>query len=157
MFRVGYGTDLHRLETGLKLFLGGIEIPSDRGAKAHSDGDVIMHALCDALLGAIADGDIGDHFPDTDIAYKDKRSPWFLEKVMAVIKERGFSLGNADVTVHLEKPKLSPYKAQIRENLARILEVPLTSISLKAKTSEGLGAIGSGEAVRAEVVVLIHN
>jgi len=141
--------------SGKPLYLGGVEIGSPLGSDAHSDGDVLLHALIDALLGALALGDIGDHFPPTDAQYKNIRSPILLEKVMAFLDEKNVTLINCDATVFLEAPKLYPYKDSIRKELAKLLNTPLENISFKAKTAEGFPPVGTKEAIAAAVTVLL--
>ncbi len=145
--RIGIGHDIHRLKEGRKLFLGGLEIPSKKGALGHSDGDVLLHAICDALLGASGLGDIGTHFPDTACEYKDAASRLFLERTNALLKRKGYAINNIDAVIITELVRLEPYKKKIQENIAEILKVPGSLINIKAKTSEGLGDIGSGEAI----------
>ncbi len=153
LVRVGQGWDLHRLVAGGPLRLAGIDIAHDRGAKGHSDGDVVLHALTDAVLGAVGAGDIGSHFPDTDPRWKGADSAVFLEEAVRVIRDRGFDIGNVDVNVLLERPKLAPHREAMRRRLAGILGVTEDCVSLKAKTNEGLGEIGSGDALAAMAVV----
>lgn len=153
--RVGFGWDLHRLEGGRKLVLGGIEIPFEKGCLGHSDGDVVLHAVTDAILGAVAAGDIGDHFRDTDPKWKDARSFFFVKKALEISKEKGFRVGNIDITLVLEKPKLYDFKGEIAANIASLLGIDVADVSLKAKTREGLGEIGRGEAVECFAVVLL--
>lgn len=153
--RVGFGWDLHRLEMGRKLVLGGIEIPFEKGCLGHSDGDVVLHAVTDAILGAVAAGDIGDHFRDTDPKWKDARSFFFVKKALEISKEKGFTVGNIDVTLVLEKPKLYDFKGEIAANIASLLGIDVADVSFKAKTREGLGEIGRGEAVECFAVVLL--
>ena len=153
--RIGTGWDLHRLSTGRKLILGGVVIPSEKGEVAHSDGDVLVHAIIDALLGALAKGDIGSHFPDTDPAYKNVSSLSLLKKV---IEEElsPYQIENIDTTIILQQPKLRKYIEVIRSNLATVMQLQLNQVSVKAKTAEGiLGELGSGDAIIAEAVVLI--
>jgi 2-C-methyl-D-erythritol 2,4-cyclodiphosphate synthase len=154
--RIGTGWDLHRLSTGRKLILGGVVIPSEKGEVAHSDGDVLVHAIIDALLGALAKGDIGSHFPDTDPAYKNVSSLSLLKKV---IEEElsPYQIENIDTTIILQQPKLRKYIEVIRSNLATVMQLQLNQVSVKAKTAEGiLGELGSGDAIIAEAVVLIR-
>jgi 2-C-methyl-D-erythritol 2,4-cyclodiphosphate synthase len=153
--RCGIGYDLHRLEAGRKLIVGGIELPFDKGPVGHSDGDVLAHALCDALFGAAGLGDIGTHFPDTDPKWKGANSLIFLEHAKKLLAERGFAIEHVDAVVIMEKPKLGPYFPKMREALARALGVPDETIHLKAKTNEGVDAIGRGEAIAAQVVATI--
>ncbi len=153
--RVGQGIDFHRLEKGRKLWLGGVNIPSSTGCVAHSDGDVLLHSLCDAMLGAAGLRDIGFHFPDNDPAYKNIDSKILLEKSFSLLKEKGFSLVNADCTVCLETPRISGYVPEMKEKIAGILETGIENISIKATTTEKLGFTGRGEGVVALAVVLI--
>jgi 2-C-methyl-D-erythritol 2,4-cyclodiphosphate synthase len=154
--RCGIGYDLHRLETGRKLIIGGLEVPFDKGPMGHSDGDVVAHALCDALLGAAGMGDIGTHFPDTDPQWKGANSLQFLEHAAKLLDEKDFSIEHVDAVVILEKPKLGPHFPRMRETLARALSVSADRIHLKAKTNEGLDAIGRGEAIAAYVVATLE-
>ena len=156
MFRIGIGNDTHRLVSGRPLILGGVLIESDRGAEGHSDGDALSHALADAILGALCEGDLGAHFPDSDSQWKDADSLQLLSRVYWLARERGYRLVNADATLMLERPKLREYIAQMRETLAKTLQVESDCISVKAKTGEGLDAVGHGEAVRVEAVVLLE-
>ena len=155
--RAGLGCDLHRLVPGRPLILGGVTIPSDRGALGHSDADVVCHAVTDAILGAAALGDIGLHFPDTDPRWKDARSLDLLRQVVAMAVESGFEVGNVDVTVMLESPKLRGHIDQIRAALAPVLGIAGDQISVKAKTNEGVDAIGRGEAIAAQAIVLLRS
>src|ERR1700737_939252 len=155
MFRIGIGNDTHRLVSGRPLILGGVLIESARGAEGHSDGDALSHALADAILGALCEGDLGSHFPDSDSQWKDADGLQLLARVYLLARERGYHLVNADATVMLERPKLREYIAQMRETLAVTLQVDSDCISVKAKTGEGLDAVGRGEAVRVEAVVLL--
>ena len=143
--RIGNGYDVHALAEGLPMWLGGVRIPSETGFVAHSDGDVAIHALCDALLGALALGDIGHLFPDTSDEWKGIDSKILLGKVVAVIQERGFRVGNVDVTIALQRPKLAPHIVSMRETLAPILGVSIDAVSVKATTTERLGFVGRGE------------
>ena len=153
--RTGIGYDLHRLEAGRKLIVGGIELAFDKGPAGHSDGDVLAHALCDALLGAAGLGDIGTHFPDTDPKWKGANSLIFLEHAKKLLTENNFSIEHVDAVVILERPKLGPHFPRMREALARALGVPTEKIHLKAKTNEGVDAVGRGEAIAAQVVATI--
>jgi len=153
--RIGFGNDVHRLVARRKLILGGVRIPFDRGPMGHSDGDALSHALCDALLGAAALGDIGRHFPDSSPRWKDASSLMFLQHVSGVLTESGFAILNIDSTVELEKPRLAPYIDRMRRNLARALCVRVDQVNVKAKSGEGIGEVGRSEAVRAEAVALI--
>ena len=153
--RIGFGTDIHRLVEGRKLVLAGVHVPAHFGELAHSDGDVIYHASMDAILGALALGDIGKLFPDNDPQYKDIDSSLLFKKVVALMKEKGYRINNIDVMVTLEKPKLKDYIVEMRNNIANILETSIDNVSVKAGTNEGLDALGRGEAVKAEVIVLL--
>jgi 2-C-methyl-D-erythritol 2,4-cyclodiphosphate synthase len=155
MYRIGFGTDIHRLIEGPPLILGGVLIDSDLGAEGHSDADALTHAITDAILGAIAQGDIGTHFPNSEERWQNAESFVFLKYALGLANQRGYTVGNVDSTVHLERPKLLPYIEKIREGLAEALEVETGAVSVKAKTSEGLDAVGSGIAVRADAVVLL--
>jgi len=152
--RIGQGIDFHSLKTGLKLWLGGILIPSGKGCVAHSDGDVLLHAICDALLGAAALGDIGHHFPDTDPDYKNIDSKILLKKTFDTIREKGYSVINIDSTVCLEKPKIAPYIPEMRSVIASILEIKTENVSIKATTTEKMGFVGSEEGIVAMASVL---
>jgi len=155
LFRIGYGYDIHPLEAGRKLILGGIEIPFQKGLAGHSDADVLVHAICDALLGAIGQGDIGLHFPPTSPEYKDISSLKLLEKVIRWVKEKGFVVGNLDSTIVAQKPQISPYFEAMKQTLAPIMELALDRANIKAKTPEGLGPIGHGEGIAAYAVVIL--
>jgi 2-C-methyl-D-erythritol 2,4-cyclodiphosphate synthase len=153
--RIGIGSDIHRLQFGKKMILGGVEIPSPKGPIAHSDGDTLTHVIIDAILGAAAIGDIGHHFPDTDPQYKDISSLELLARVLKLIKSMGFEVANVDSTVILDTPKLGRLKTEIAANLAKAIGIPLVNVNVKARTNEGLDAIGQGNAVGAEAVVLL--
>lgn len=153
--RVGNGYDVHALAPGLPLVLGGVTIPYEYGCVAHSDGDVVIHSLCDALLGALALGDIGKHFPDTDPAYKGIDSKILLDKVTKLISSYGYGLVNADITILAQKPKLLPYVDQMRQTLASITGVDISAISIKATTTEKLGFVGRKEGIAVYSVVLV--
>jgi 2-C-methyl-D-erythritol 2,4-cyclodiphosphate synthase len=155
--RCGIGYDLHRLAAGRKLIIGGLEIPFDKGPVGHSDGDVLAHALCDALLGAANAGDIGTLFPDTDPKWKGAASLVFLEHAKKLLDERHLAIEHVDAVVILERPKLGPHFPKMRELLARALGVPAEKISLKAKTNEGVDAVGRGEAIAAHVVATLSS
>ena len=155
MFRIGIGHDTHRLVDGRPLILGGVRIQSDRGAEGHSDADTLCHALADAILGALCEGDLGVHFPDRDPQWKDADSLQLLARVNWLARERGFHLVNADATVLLERPKLREHVASMRENISRTMGADSACISVKAKTGEGVDAVGRGEAVTACAVVLL--
>jgi 2-C-methyl-D-erythritol 2,4-cyclodiphosphate synthase len=156
MFRIGIGNDTHRLVAGRPLILGGLRLDFEKGAEGHSDGDALTHALTDAILGALCEGDIGLHFPDSDSQWKDADSMQLLARVVWLARERGFVVGNADATVMLERPKLREHIDTMRDNLARVLNADKGCVSVKAKTGEGLDAVGRGEAVRAHAVVLLQ-
>lgn len=156
MFRIGIGNDTHRLVPGRPLILGGVTIPFDRGSESHSDGDALTHALTDAILGALCEGDIGVHFPDTDSQWENADSMQLLARVVWLAKERGYEIANVDTTVSLERPKLREHIAAMRENLAKTMNVDISSVSVKAKTAEGLDAVGRGEAVMAQAIVLLQ-
>src|SRR5437660_9228732 len=157
MFRIGIGHDTHRLVEGRPLILGGVQIDSDRGAEGHSDGDVLTHALADAILGALCEGDLGFHFPDDDPKWKDADSLQLLARVNWLAHERGFHVVNADATIMLERPKLREHIAAMREILAKTLNIDASCVSVKAKTGEGLDAVGRGEAVGAQAIVLLSD
>jgi 2-C-methyl-D-erythritol 2,4-cyclodiphosphate synthase len=153
--RIGIGYDIHRLVEGRKLILGGIEIPFEKGLLGHSDSDVLSHAICDALFGATALGDIGAHFPDTDPQRAGASSLDFLAHAVQLITERGYSIENVDSTVFAEQPKLRFHIDSIRKSLASALRIEIDQVSVKAKTNEGLGSIGRGEAIAAQSIVLL--
>lgn len=155
MMRIGFGNDIHRLVRGKPLILGGVEIPAELGAEGHSDADALLHAVTDAVLGALALGDIGSHFSDKDERWKDADSVIFLEEAVRIMKEAGYRVGNIDSTISLEKPKLRPHIDAMRENLAKILECDLDWVSVKAKTGEKVDAVGENRAIRVEAVILL--
>lgn len=152
--RIGHGYDVHRLTEGRALILGGVDIPYEKGLLGHSDADVLLHAISDGLLGALALGDIGKHFPDSDERYRGISSLLLLEKVGELVRERGYRIGNIDATVLAQRPKLAPYIVTMRENIARALGMQADRVSVKATTEEGLGFTGSGEGIAAHAVVL---
>ena len=154
--RIGHGYDVHRLVEGRRLILGGVDVPWERGLLGHSDADVLTHAVMDALLGAAGLGDIGRHFPDTDPAYAGADSLKLLAHVVALLRERGYTVGNVDATVLAQRPKLAPHIPQMRDNLARTMEVGPEQVNVKATTEEGLGFTGSGEGMAAHAVALIE-
>ncbi|HEX8069649.1 MAG TPA: 2-C-methyl-D-erythritol 2,4-cyclodiphosphate synthase [Pyrinomonadaceae bacterium] len=156
MFRIGIGHDTHRLVEGRPLVLGGVEIESPRGAEGHSDADALAHAVADAILGALCEGDLGVHFPDRDPAWKDADSLQLLARVVWLARRSGYRVGNVDTTVLLERPRLRPHVAAMRERLAQTLGVDASCVSVKAKTGEGLDAVGEGRAVTAQAVVLLE-
>lgn len=155
MMRVGSGWDLHLLVEGRPLMIGGVRIPSPKGEKAHSDGDVLLHAVIDALLGACALGDIGTHFPPSEPQWKDADSRDLLRRSLVLVEEAGYRVGNLDCTVVLQIPKLGPHKETIRKRMAEDLGIPASAVSVKAKTKEGVDAAGRGEAVEAFASVLV--
>jgi 2-C-methyl-D-erythritol 2,4-cyclodiphosphate synthase len=156
MYRIGFGNDIHRLVAGRPLILGGVDIASDLGADGHSDADALTHAITDAIFGALALGDIGAHFPNSDERWRDAESFVFLRFAVGEAKKLGYSVVNVDSTVSLEAPKLRPYVEKMRESLAVALEITHDWISIKAKTGEGVDAVGEKRAVRAEAVVLLE-
>ena len=156
MIRIGHGYDVHRLEEGRKLILGGVEIPFEKGLLGHSDADVLLHAVSDALLGAAALGDIGKHFPDTDPAFKGADSMELLRRVVKLLAEKGYSVVNLDATVLAQRPKLAPFIPLMRERVAAALGVEVTEVSIKATTEEGLGFTGEGLGMAAHAVCLIE-
>ena len=154
-FRIGHGYDVHRLTENRKLIMGGVDIPYEKGLLGHSDADVLLHAISDALLGALALGDIGKHFPDTDERYKGADSLKLLCHVVALIKEHGYETGNIDATILCQKPKLAPYIPAMRENIAKALEMDISNVSVKATTEEKLGFTGAGEGIAAHCIALL--
>jgi 2-C-methyl-D-erythritol 2,4-cyclodiphosphate synthase len=154
--RIGFGYDSHRLVVGRRFILGGVEIPHELGLQGHSDADVLVHALCDAMLGAMAAGDIGRHFPDTDPAYRDISSLQLLEKVRMIVENQGYLVHNVDTTVILEKPKIADYTDEMSVNIAKTLDMSTEKISIKAKTNEGMGFAGRQEGVVAYAVVTVR-
>ena len=154
-FKVGHGYDVHKLEKGRKFVIGGIEINHHKGAVGHSDADVVIHVICDALLGALSLGDIGKHFPDTDQKYKGIDSKILLQKVISLVKKNKYQISNVDVSILLEKPKLRNHIDLMRDNLSNIMGINITQISVKATTTEGLGFVGREEGVAAHCVCLI--
>ena len=155
MHRIGFGTDIHRLVAGRPLIIGGVEIESDLGADGHSDADVLMHAATDALLGALALGDIGTHFPNDEERWRNAESSQFLLYAHGLVKQRGYVVANLDSVIDLERPKLRSYIDAMRANLAAALEIDIGQVSVKAKTGEKVDAVGEQRAVRAQVVVLL--
>ena len=154
--RIGQGYDVHRLADGLPFYLGGVKIEHTKGCITHSDGDTLIHALCDALLGALALGDIGNHFPDTSAEFKGIDSKILLDRTYSLIKEQGYELVNADCTILLQKPKIAPYIVPMREKLASVLKINKNIISVKATTTEGVGFVGREEAVAVYATVLVE-
>ena len=156
MYRIGFGNDIHRLEKNKPLILGGVRIASDFGAVGHSDADALFHAATDAILGALALGDIGSHFSDKDERWKNADSLIFLSETVRLMKEKGFAVVNFDSVVNLETPKLRPHIDAMREHLARALEIEIEQLSVKAKTGEKVDAVGKSEAIKTEAVVLLE-
>ena len=154
--RVGIGNDIHRLARGRRLILGGVRIPFEKGPVGHSDGDALAHAVCDALLGAAALGDIGTHFPNSSPKWRNASSLLFLRHTQKLLRQAGFAIVNVDATIGLERPKLAPHIPKMRKKLAAALGVRVERISVKAKTGEGVDAVGRGEALRADAVVLLQ-
>lgn len=155
MFRVGFGYDSHRFEPGRRLVLGGVEIPWCDGLKGHSDADVLIHAVIDALLGAVAHGDIGSHFPDTDAKWSGADSSKLLQSVVAEVAGAGYSVGNLDATVICEKPRLRPHVDAIRKRLSEMLKVDVSRVSVKGKTNEKMDDIGAGQGIEVHAVALL--
>ena len=156
MFRIGNGYDVHVLTEGRKLILGGVEIPHTKGVLGHSDGDVLIHAIMDALLGALSLGDIGLHFPDTEEEYRGISSLLLLKKIKELVQEKGYRVGNIDATIALQKPKLRPYIDTMREKIANILEIDVDRVSIKATTEEKLGFTGREEGIKSYAVTLLE-
>lgn len=154
-FRIGYGYDVHRLSEGEELWIGGILVPWEFGAVGHSDADVLLHVICDAMLGALALGDLGKHFPDTDPVYKGIDSKKLLAHTMELVREKGWTVGNIDTTVCLQAPKLAPYISKMRLAISEVLDCHLDRISVKATTTENIGFIGTGEGISAHAVALL--
>lgn len=154
--RIGFGYDVHRLVEGRKLMIGGVEVPSPRGLQGHSDADVLLHAICDSLLGALGEGDIGRHFPDSDPQFQGISSLHLLQKVAEKIAEHGFLVENVDSTVVAEQPRISPYIPLMAEKIASILGVPIRRVNIKATTSEALGFVGEGKGMAAFAVALLQ-
>jgi 2-C-methyl-D-erythritol 2,4-cyclodiphosphate synthase len=153
--RIGHGIDVHRFGEGDHIMLGGVKIPHQQGLLAHSDGDVALHALCDAILGALALGDIGQHFPDTDAAYSGADSRVLLRHVVGLMQARGYQIGNADITILAERPKLAPYIVAMREGVAADIQAAIGDVSIKATTTEQLGFVGRREGIEAHAVVML--
>jgi 2-C-methyl-D-erythritol 2,4-cyclodiphosphate synthase len=154
-YRIGSGVDFHQLKKGRELWIGGVNIPSEKGADGHSDADVLLHAICDALLGALALGDIGIHFPNTSDEFKDIRSSILLQRTMELIKQKGYSVVNIDSTVCLEKPKLKQHTHEMRKVIAGITNVSENDVSIKATTTEEMGFVGKGKGIIAYATVLL--
>lgn len=157
MMRIGHGFDVHRLVQGRKCIIGGVDIPFEKGLDGHSDADVLLHAICDALLGAAALGDIGKHFPPSDEQYKGADSRTLLRHVVALLKESGYSVGNIDATVICEAPKLSQYTREMQVNVSEDCGIEMTQVNVKATTTEKLGFTGRGDGIAAEAVCLLTN
>lgn len=155
--RIGYGYDIHQLKKGRKLFLGGVKIPCKYGLLGHSDADVLLHALCDGLLGAAGLGDIGEYFPDTEPQFKDISSLKLLAKTYALVSEKGYGIENIDCIVFAQEIKITPFKAEIKESISNALELKLQRINIKAKTMEGLDAVGRKKAIAASCAVLLKH
>ena len=153
--RIGFASDIHRLVEGRKLIISGVVVPSPKGELAHSDGDVLYHAVAESILGALALGDLGTHFPDNDNKYKDIDSSILVKEVVKMMLDKGYEVNNIDVSITLESPKLKPYIQEMRNNLAALLKVKVDCVSIKAGTNEKLDALGAGEAVKAESIVLL--
>lgn len=154
-YRIGQGVDFHQMVAGRPLWLGGVEVPHEKGALGHSDADVLLHAICDALLGALGLGDIGTHFPDTDPAYKGIDSKILLEQTMRLIREKGYQPVNIDATLCLERPKIKPYVPAMRETIARLTGLSTDAVSIKATTTEKMGFVGREEGLMAYAVALL--
>jgi 2-C-methyl-D-erythritol 2,4-cyclodiphosphate synthase len=154
--RIGHGYDAHRLAAGKRLVLGGVTVPHDKGLTAHSDGDVALHALCDALIGAAGGGDIGKHFPDDDPSYENIDSRILLRRVIATLADQGLRVGNADLTIVAEEPRLAAHVAQMRANIAADLGIDANRVNVKATTTEKMGFVGRGEGIAAHAVVLLE-
>lgn len=154
--RIGIGYDVHRLVPGRPLKLGGVTIPCERGLLGHSDADAVLHALCDALLGAVGQPDIGELFPDNDPRWKDADSRRFVEEALQRVSDAGYRVANVDLVIHAQQPRLGPHKEQIRAAVARLVGVPLDAVGVKATTNEGLDAIGRGEAIACWAAVLLQ-
>jgi len=153
--RIGIGYDIHRLKAGRKLIIGGVEVPYTQGLDGHSDADVLVHAVCDAILGALGSGDIGEHFPNTDPQYKDVSSITLLQKVLQLAGEAGFRIGNLDCVIQAEEPDLKDFKPRMKKRIAEALEVPSEAVNIKATTQERLGAIGQKKGIAAFASVLL--
>ncbi|OZI10612.1 2-C-methyl-D-erythritol 2,4-cyclodiphosphate synthase [Bacillaceae bacterium SAS-127] len=155
MFRIGQGFDVHQLTEGRPLIIGGIEIPYEKGLLGHSDADVLLHTIADACLGAVGEGDIGKHFPDTDPAFKDADSAVLLQHVWKLVKEKGYVLGNIDCTIMAQQPKMAPHIEKMRNRIAELLEADATQVNVKATTTEKLGFVGREEGVASQATVLL--
>ncbi|WP_318616173.1 2-C-methyl-D-erythritol 2,4-cyclodiphosphate synthase [Sporosarcina sp. YIM B06819] len=155
MIRIGQGFDVHEFAEGRPLIVGGITIPHDRGLTGHSDADVLLHTITDAALGAIGEGDIGRHFPDTDAAFKDADSAVLLEEIWKLVEDRGYKLGNIDCTIMAQKPKMAPHIDKIRERVAQLLHADITQVNIKATTTEKLGFVGREEGIASMATILL--
>ncbi|MGD6777924.1 MULTISPECIES: 2-C-methyl-D-erythritol 2,4-cyclodiphosphate synthase [Bacillaceae] len=155
MFRIGQGFDVHQFAEGRPLIIGGITIPYEKGLLGHSDADVLLHTISDACLGAIGEGDIGKHFPDTDPAFKNADSAVLMEQVWAIVKEKGYTLGNVDCTIIAQKPKMAPHIEPMRKRIAELLEADMEQVNVKATTTEKLGFTGREEGIAAQAAVLL--
>lgn len=153
--RIGQGFDIHKLAEDRKLILGGVQIPYEKGLLGHSDADCLIHAIIDAIFGALALGDIGSHFPDTDLKYKDVKSVFLLEEALNLMRKKGYEIVNLDTTIKAQAPKMRPYIDEIRNNLAKVMKVSVENISVKAKTMEELGVVGEKKAIICDAVILI--
>lgn len=155
MFRIGQSVDIHQLVEGRKLILGGVEIPHEKGLLGHSDADVLLHAIAESILGALALGDLGKHFPDTDDAYKEMDSLWMLKQVYHLMGEKGYRIGNLDALIMIERPKMAPHIQKMRENVAMALHCDMDAVSIKATRGEKMGFVGKEEGAQAQCVVLL--
>ena len=153
--RIGFASDIHQLVENRKLILAGVHVPFDRGEKAHSDGDVVYHALGESILGALALGDLGTHFPDNDDKYKDMDSSLIIKEIKKMMDERNYKVNNVDISITLEQPKLKPFIQEMRNNIATLLDVEIDCVSVKAGTNEKLDEIGKGNAVKAESIIML--
>ena len=156
MIRIGQSTDIHQLVKGRKLILGGVEIEHEMGLLAHSDADALLHAIAESILGALALGDLGKHFPDTDERYKDMNSLWMLRQVYKIMEEKGYAIGNLDAMIMIERPKMAPHIPAMRKHVAEALCCDMEQVSIKATRGEKLGFVGREEGVQAQCVVLLH-
>ncbi|AXM88809.1 2-C-methyl-D-erythritol 2,4-cyclodiphosphate synthase [Anoxybacillus ayderensis] len=156
MYRIGQGFDVHQFAEGRPLIIGGVHIPYEKGLLGHSDADVLLHAIADACLGAIGQGDIGKHFPDTDDAYKDADSALLLQRVWSLVRQHGYALVNVDCTIIAQKPKMAPYIANMQKRIAELLEGDVSQVNVKATTTEKLGFTGREEGIAAQAVVLLQ-
>ena len=155
--RIGFASDIHRLVGGRKLMLGGVHVPHWQGELAHSDGDVVYHALAESILGALALGDLGKHFPDSDPKYKDINSAYIVSEVVKMMDEKGYQVNNVDIFVSLENPKLKDFIFEMRQNVSKLLGVALEQVSIKAGTNEGVGPVGEGKAIEATSMIMLRN